>query len=295
MGNTPPTSQFVNGDEASGWLFNLLDFCDTRTRSNCLLLTQRYCKILSSDASFRWRLERLHVEKGVYFPNELPTNHSWKSLHLELHKEHRIWDADDFDSGNTNKDEAEKFNISVYARFKPLSTSQYQVGRSITLPLHQRLALIRIDKSLDSNKDALQVLKDQGAWFKERWDEIEKDSCGNVDTTRNVEMPEISSGVKKIDVKNARVVVLDPTKGLQEYQFDGVMNDDISQKDVYDLSTRGLVCDLINGVSATCIVYGQTGSGEDGQITTAAATSTTNNFIHIHIHSPLGGKFRFVR
>ncbi|KAL7433686.1 hypothetical protein ACHAXH_002144 [Discostella pseudostelligera] len=40
------------------------------------------------------------------------------------------------------------------------------------------------------------------------------------------------------------------------------MNDDISQKDVYDLSTRGLVCDLINGVSATCIVYGQTGSGK---------------------------------
>ena len=83
MGN----SLSANGDEDSGWLFNVLDFCDESTRIKCLLVSKRYCNILSSDASFRWRLDRLHIEKGVYFTNELPSDHtSWKSLYLELIK-----------------------------------------------------------------------------------------------------------------------------------------------------------------------------------------------------------------
>lgn len=263
MGNQPSCQEVVKGDEASGWLFNLLDFCDETTRANCLFLSQRHYKILSSDASFKWRLERLHIEKGVYSPTELQSDHTWRSLFLELHKKRCIWDADDCDGGNSAaKDDAEQFNISVYARFKPLNAGQNSVGRDITLPLHQRLALIRIDKCLDSNKDALKVLKDQGGWFKERWEEIEKVPGENVGIQCDTRLPKITSGVQKIDVKSARVVVVDPTKGLQEFQFDGVMNGNVHQKEVYDLSTRSLVCDLINGVSATCLVYGQTGSGK---------------------------------
>ena len=264
MGNTLPNWQeIVKGDEASGWLFNLLDFCDDTTRSNCLFLTQRYYEILSNDASYKWRLERLHIEKGVYFPIDLPSKHTWRSLYLELHRKRHIWDADTCDTGNSNtKDDSERFTVSVYARFKPLCLGQNQSGRSITLPLHQRLALIRIDKSLKSNKDALGVLKDQGGWFKKRWDEIEILQDDNVDTPCDVKQPEITSGIKKIDVKSARVVAVDPTKGLQEFQFDGVLSDNVPQKETYNLATRGLVCDLINGVSATCLVYGQTGSGK---------------------------------
>ncbi|KAL7553123.1 hypothetical protein ACHAWF_016378 [Thalassiosira exigua] len=44
--------------------------------------------------------------------------------------------------------------------------------------------------------------------------------------------------------------------------FDSVFEDVSSQKDVYEVSARGLVCDVINGVNATCLVYGQTGSGK---------------------------------
>lgn len=261
MGNTQPSDQeFAKGDETSGWLFNLLDFCDERTRSSCFVLSQRYNKILSSDACFKWRLERLHIEKGVYFSSELPTNHtSWRSLFLDLHKKRCLWDADNCDAGNAVKIDTENFNVSVYARFKPRCLEKSSLGRSITLPLHQRLALIRIDKGLDSNKDALRVLKERGEWFKDRWGEIEKTQDENVDTLYDTTM---TSGVKKIDAKSSRVVVVDPTKGLQEFQFDGVMNESSSQKNVYDFSTRGLVSDVINGVSATCIVYGQTGSGK---------------------------------
>lgn len=62
-----------------------------------------------------------------------------------------------------------KSKISVCARFRPKNTSQIQLhedadtddlsGRAaVSLPLHQRLALIKITNNLKSNRDALKVL-----------------------------------------------------------------------------------------------------------------------------------------
>jgi hypothetical protein len=256
MGNVSiSSSRNINGDEDSGWLFNVLDFCSSKTRSDCVLLTKRYYTILTSDPSFRWRLKRLHIEHGVYFPSELPRDHTWRSLFLDLNRKRYVWDAD-----VCIADEGCKYNISVYARLKPRSAdcNDFRNNRKIILPLHQRLALIRIDNRLETSKDALRVLKERGGWFKERWDEIESPKAGD-DAAKELEL---TPGIKMIDSKNARVVVLDSTKGLREFNFDGVLKDDLKQVDVYNFSTRGLVCDVINGVNATCLVYGQTGSGK---------------------------------
>ena len=265
MGNSLPCCGSVAGDEDSGWLFNVLDFCDGQTRSNCLTLAKRYCAILTSDASFRWRLERLHIEKGVYFSSEIPSNTSWKCLFVELNENRHLWDAGcSADTSLSHGAEKQKYCMSVYVRFKPLvvDRSTTQNGRSIVLPLHQRLALIRLDKGLGSNKDALGVLKEQGGWFKERWDEIEKSPVAEDASSQYAKRQELTSGIKMIDSQHARVVVVDSTKGLREFSFDGVMTENSPQKQVYDKSARGLVCDLINGTSGTCLVYGQTGSGK---------------------------------
>ena len=232
-----------------------------------MFIAKRYCSIFTTDASFRWRLERLHVEHGIYFPPALPRGQTWKALFLALDKNRHLWEAGDASIGNdaSTNGEDEKFSVSVYARFKPLSKDceRTRRGRKAVLPLHQRLALIRIDKSLNSNKDALCVLKEQGGWFKEKWDEIEQDSASEVQGAKEDQPVDfLTSGIKHIDVETSRVVVVDSTKGLREFEFDGVMNDIASQKNVYATSTQGLVCDVINGVSATCLVYGQTGSGK---------------------------------
>ena len=264
MGNIPCSGADIQGDEES--LFNVLAFCDRKTRTAALFVAKRYCKIFTTDASFRWRLERLHIEHGIYFPPVLPREQTWKSLFLVQDKNRRLWQADDASFGNdaSARDE-DKFCISVYARFKPHSKDceRTRHGRKAVLPLHQRLALIRIDKSLNSNKDALCVLKEQGGWFKDKWDEIEQNSANDAQLAKDVQPSDfLTSGIKHIDVDNSRVVVVDSTKGLREFEFDGVMNDNASQKNVYATSTQGLVCDVINGVSATCLVYGQTGSGK---------------------------------
>ncbi len=180
-------------------------------------------------------------------------------MFLDLDQKRHLWDADQA----AVETERRKYNISVYARFKPLGVgkSQESNGRRIVLPLSQRLALIKLNKGLGSNKEALGVLKASGGWFKERtWDEVEEEDPEASIDIRAEDQSELTSGIKMIDA--ARVVISDSTKGLREFQFDGVMKDDISQKQVFDITTRRLVCDVVNGVSATCLVYGQTGAGK---------------------------------
>jgi hypothetical protein len=274
MGNKLCSSVGIQGDEESGWLFNVLDFCDRDTRNSALFVSKRYSKIFTTDASFRWRLERLHLEHGIYFPCSSPKHHTWKSLFLGLDKKRRLWEADDVAGDavppnrmtSKNNLDANKYNISVYARVKPLTGDYDRApnGRRAVLPLHQRLALIRIDKCLNSNKDALCVLKEQGGWFKEKWDEIEHASSTEEQSIGTNQHPtgSLQSGIKMIDSTNSRIVVVDNTKGIREFEFDGVFKDDVSQREVYNFSTHELICDVINGVSATCLVYGQTGSGK---------------------------------
>ncbi|KAL7522936.1 hypothetical protein ACHAWX_007672 [Stephanocyclus meneghinianus] len=274
MGNKLSSGVGVQGDEESGWLFNVLDFCDRETRNSALIVSKRYSKIFTTDASFRWRLERLHVEHGIYFPCSSPKHHTWKSLFLDLDKKRHLWQANDVVGGadlpnrmaSKSNLNANKYNISVYARVKPLTRDCDRApnGRKAVLPLHQRLALIRIDKCLNSNKDALCVLKEQGGWFKEKWDEIEQASPTEEQSigTNHHPTDSLQSGIKMIDSTNSRIVVVDNTKGIREFEFDGVFKDDVSQREVYNFSTHELICGVINGVSATCLVYGQTGSGK---------------------------------
>jgi len=187
--------------------------------------------------------------------------------------------------------------ISVCARVKP--DDEPDNGKSrVTLPLHQRLALIRMSQNLESNKEALGVLKVQGNWFGKKWTE-ENDNGGNDDAeiakdeaprgkwshsgTANSHsnsssnaVPSLSSGIHSVDDRQNRVVVIDPTKGLREFRFDNVLPSLCSQQYMYDVSTMGLVSDFINGSNAVILAYGQTGSGKTYTMHGPNNTTLTN-------------------
>ena len=44
--------------------------------------------------------------------------------------------------------------------------------------------------------------------------------------------------------------------------FDAVMDESISQKEVYELTARAIVCNVIEGYNGTVFAYGQTGTGK---------------------------------
>mmetsp|Transcript_9644 Transcript_9644/g.13990 ORF Transcript_9644/g.13990 Transcript_9644/m.13990 type:complete len:613 (+) Transcript_9644:252-2090(+) len=253
-------TELVFADE--GILFLILSFAGGQSTSKCIFLSKWHQDTLTSEESFKWRLERLHIEKGIYSPSRLPPKTSWKSLYLELIKRQSLWEK-------TSSVSTHKFNIQVSARFKPkgLASSMKQNGynnnKKFKLPLHQRLALIRLDNKVSSNKEALKILSDQGDWFRDKWAGMgEEKKDDSPEKSKNASPPGISGGVHFIDTESNCVILVDPTKGLREFQFDHVMDGSKSQEYTYDSSTMPLVVDFFNGFNATCLVYGQTGSGK---------------------------------
>eukprot|EP00587_Corethron_hystrix_P002073 CAMPEP_0113327030 /NCGR_PEP_ID=MMETSP0010_2-20120614/18985_1 /TAXON_ID=216773 ORGANISM="Corethron hystrix, Strain 308" /NCGR_SAMPLE_ID=MMETSP0010_2 /ASSEMBLY_ACC=CAM_ASM_000155 /LENGTH=622 /DNA_ID=CAMNT_0000187697 /DNA_START=821 /DNA_END=2689 /DNA_ORIENTATION=- /assembly_acc=CAM_ASM_000155 len=122
-----------------------------------------------------------------------------------------------------------------------------------------------MSQNSNSNKDALEILKKEGNWFRMHCtdDSIEANyERREENTTRKEINPNLVGGIHEINKKSNTVITIDPIKGFQELQFDHIFDDDSTEEHVYSASTAMLVCDFINGYNATCLVYGQTGSGK---------------------------------
>lgn len=172
------------------------------------------------------------------------------------------------DGGTTN----DQFKLIVSARFKPRnflveSEGRSQFTKNISLPLHQRLALIRMNRNITSHKEAFKVLMSQGGWFRNGSnirDEIESrqdDESEGHEQSENV-LHSVTGGVHVIDTVNNAVILVDRTKGLRRFEFDYVYCDQSTQEMIYQQTVMPLVADFMNGYNATCLVYGQTGSGK---------------------------------
>ena len=243
----------------SGWLFDVLLYCDDHTRKNCLFLCKRYNQLLTTESAFKWRLERLHVENGIFFPPILPPKEkSWKELFLDLYKRRHLWRPKLY---KRVKDQHDNFKIEVSVRFKPDDVNRLQ-SQSVTLPLHQKLALIKMNSNATSNKEALKILTHRGEWFKEKWCGVEPHRADPKYDEKKKAEEGLKCGLHGLDEGVGRVLMIDPTKGLREYEFDNVFSASSSQGAVYDASLRRLVCDFLNGYNGTCLMYGQTGSGK---------------------------------
>lgn len=226
---------------------------------------------MTTEASFRWRLGRLHIEEGVYYPLNFDKSSGtyYKNAYLNSRKKKILW-RENNDGGAKNYYSDDSFNIKVSVRFKPLNCSQRE-GRekAVTLPLHQRLALIRSEHNLTSNSEALDILKKEGAWFKDKWAAMEasKDNEEKKSEDANGIEPKESQeslfcGVNTIDSENNSVVIVDPTKGLRNFIFDEVHSDHSTQESIYLKSACPVICDFINGTNGSIMSYGVTGSGK---------------------------------
>lgn len=130
--------------------------------------------------------------------------------------------------------------------------------KKFVLPLHQRLALIQMDRKLASKKEAFKVLVEKGEWNTDNNDETREDDVSSNNEV-NVGIVPLTGGVKHIDLKRNRAVLVDKIKGLREFKFDNILSDQCSQQSCYESGTMSLIGEFLNGISGTSIVYGQTG------------------------------------
>jgi len=261
--------------EDESLLLLILDFCDWHSLHSCIFLSRQQRQILTSEASFRWRIEKLRREKGICFQDFLPTKDSWLSQFQNNWKIRHLWqNAKKERTERGKKKDGNSFRIQVCARLRPrqeISTNSLEgeVGKQsgIILPLHQRVALIQADRKV-SRLEALKDLYDEGGLFGETklntaTEEEEDDDDDGIhrDDAAARRGGGLSGGVQWIDTDHSRVFVADRTKGIREFQFDTV-EDGSSQQRIYYTCAAPLVSNLLNGFNTTCLVYGMTGSGK---------------------------------
>jgi hypothetical protein len=168
-------------------------------------------------------------------------------------------------AGSTDKTDDKERSTSV----PDDDNNDNETDNAVTLPLHQRLQLVRLSRGLKSNRQALKVLAEEGSWFGAKWlSEKKKQAVALGATAEQVaEMrvckPEtLVASVQTVDPMTGKVVVVARDVGLREFSFDAAFPERTRQSRVYDSSARKLVTDFLNGYNASVIVYGQTGSGK---------------------------------
>ena len=158
---------------------SIIQFCDWKDRENCRSLSKQLAKFTKSSAFYRWCCERLAEEHCIYISQEFPT-YQWESIFKEFYPLRNMWQSGE----NVIAPEKSKtFKINVYARFRPSTQALKRQAKvdvmkasepeestvEVNLPLHQRLAMIKISHRLSSNKEALKVLAAEGGWFHKKW------------------------------------------------------------------------------------------------------------------------------
>ncbi len=304
-------SQKSGSDDMPPWALIIMEYSSWSERGHLMNLSKRWRYNTQNRHFYHFMCNRLSLEHGVYAPPVLPTADSWQSMFIDLFRIRNLWTGslhspDDLSSYNTHSHVGERFKISVYARFRPLVDAKTAIkdkndedddeGKEVevTLPLYQRLAMIKMSHNLKSNREALRVLTSEGGWFQAKWTELEdkenkkqnnklnntsspskppqspsknKDSLNSFYSKQKI--PEINvkkqgdkimAAVQNVDPLTGRVVMIAPDVGLREFNYDGVLPLQSSQNYMYDTVMRRLVTDFINGFNATAIVYGQTGT-----------------------------------
>jgi hypothetical protein len=207
------SSTSINSNELPSFLNEVLAFCDWSDRLALPLICRKWRNYSESDEYFHWLCICLVNNCSFYIPYSLPYGETWKKLFSDFYPYRNVWKG--IQNSNTEK---KRFKVNVYARFRPAVVDDNDIENeqpSVTLPLHQRLHLIRISRNVNSNREALKILKDEGNWFGAKWTAIEKAKNKQKDITsenslnsNKAEQTPLIASVQNIDPGSGRVMMI---------------------------------------------------------------------------------------
>jgi len=162
-------------------------------------------------------------------------------------------------SSESNANHAEKFRLATYCRFRPSRETRSNTAArlnstsgSVTLPLHQRVALLQQAQPNLSKGEAVQRVL-AAVRSQDGRDGVESVAA---QSGFGASVLSVTSGT------NGSVLTVSPGCGLRSFQFGHVFDSKATQEDIYSRCGVPLVMDLVNGVSGALVLYGQTGSGK---------------------------------
>ena len=248
------------------WFLVVLEYTSWEDRQKLAKLNKLLFSFSRTSEFDRWLCIRLAREHGIYIPVSLPFGETYKSLFKELFPQKDMWKSQETDDESVAATTNSRFKINVFAKFRPLSVEESEENKEdelqITLPLHQRLTMIKLSHKLSSNRQALKVLANEGGWFEKKWEQFNNSKENNHNsniTNENLNIENIRfsknkiNGIKlekpkdkltakgknnqytffnaqltysiivqQVDPGTGRVVIVAPEVGLREFNFDGV-------------------------------------------------------------------------
>ncbi len=254
-------------EEPEKHVLKVLEFIPLKEHGILFSLNRSWNALKSWKGLWQFRCKCLAIQYHLYLPSgKIGFNISidWETFFWNLWKVRHLWSPSPESSTNT-----EAHKIQVFVRIKALTPgdeslefSTQEVHKQISLPLHQRLSLLKVGHGLEgkhSTRDALLMLARQGEWFSGSYAPQDEAAPQESNTSEN---QGFKHQIHNVDEDSGEIVMATPTAGLRNFAYNGVLGDTTDQDLVYAKVGATLVCDVLNGVNGTLFVYGQTGSGK---------------------------------
>lgn len=291
-------------------IYRVLEQVSWQDRQSFALVSRTTAGFALNEEYWRWMGLRLAMEDLVYVPNQLPASEgTWRETFLRAYTFRERWAtvrhaALPVMAPPTDELPAtETFHIGVCARFRPrLSETEMarlcsngpslrpdQVPRTVVVPLHQRLQMIRKQHEC-THEEALRLLwggQHMDPWAEARVTESQINSEADAtivtesDAVSNVQQAEDKDGDHSrapagvISVSTKAAILCCPSVGLRQFRFQRVFDHFSSQAQVYAAAAHPLVVEFVNGFNCTLFCFGQTGSGKTHTMFGADANSSS--------------------
>ena len=242
----------LSHEDVPVWFGLVLQYSSWEQRLCMRYLNRAFSKYYELEYPQRILVEALAREFQVFVPGSLPNGYTWRRLFQELFIHRDIWS----ENPTGNAPAQMKHRIKVFSRFKPIDRTRNNVAQTdqrIVLPLHQRLSLIKLSNGLNSNRDAIKILMNEGSWFRGTVNSGKENSLvsDSMDfDPRMLKAPDtknLVASVHSVDPASGKVVLITPDVGLREFSFDSVFPANVGQKTVYQTVTAGVIMDFMNG------------------------------------------------
>lgn len=224
--------------------------------------------------SWQWMCECLQREALLHLPLTEEDaqmyaggDGNWQALFKELWNLRRRFVRK---AGETDAEGGgDSFSLAVSCRMRPPRPVKEQeedgkeaeapksVAVAVTLPLHQRMSMLRQQRPELSHKEAMKTILDR-----EREKKTGEAATGGEGDAAAEDDGFTASVLSLTPGPTGSVLTVSPGIGIRSWDFDHVFCEGSTQRQSYQRAGLRLAMDFLNGVSGSLIVYGQTGSGK---------------------------------
>ncbi|GBG26909.1 Kinesin-like protein [Hondaea fermentalgiana] len=277
-------------EDPPAWLLEMLGFLSFADRAAMLSVNKSWAQLTRWPGWWKAQCRFAAEHFNLFCPQILPASETWLGFFEDLWSVRHLWSGKENAEARQRREDSrlqdlEGQRIQVFARLKPATQATMDDAqelaldkgeeeekdaetKAVMLPLHQRLALIKLQfpGREVSSREALQILQRQGDWFQgakleesEETSESAKDDDGG-EKPASKQMFEFK--IHNVNEADGNIVMTCPNVGIRSFDVNGIFGECTSQDAVYDRIGRKLVVDCLNGWNGTLFVYGQTGSGK---------------------------------